>query len=147
MVYPWKAPPLVANQIDLFMHFLGASRDGLVARLVEMDKLSSSVKRMLALQFNWLPLALLWYFLALDSHALPHGSYQQIVRIGEMEHGACNYALVQLFRVTTPSTSIGKYLREVLCRLVHISYLETLTSALLWGSCAAPVMRIIVLWK
>jgi hypothetical protein len=35
------APP-VANQIDLFMHFLGASRDGLVARLVEMNKLSSS---------------------------------------------------------------------------------------------------------
>jgi hypothetical protein len=38
------APP-VANQIDLFMHFLGASRDGLVARPVEMDKLSSSDKR------------------------------------------------------------------------------------------------------
>jgi hypothetical protein len=37
------APP-VANQIDLFMHFLGASRDGLVARPVEMDKLSSSVE-------------------------------------------------------------------------------------------------------
>jgi hypothetical protein len=35
------APP-VANRIDLFMHFLGASRDGLVARPVEMDKLSSS---------------------------------------------------------------------------------------------------------
>jgi hypothetical protein len=35
------APP-VANQIDLFMHFLGASRDGLVARPVEMDKISSS---------------------------------------------------------------------------------------------------------
>jgi hypothetical protein len=35
------APP-VANQIDLFMHFLGASRDGLVARPVEMDKLSSN---------------------------------------------------------------------------------------------------------
>jgi hypothetical protein len=38
------APP-VANQNDLFMHFLGASRDGLVARPVEMDKLSSSVIR------------------------------------------------------------------------------------------------------
>jgi hypothetical protein len=37
------APP-VANQIDLFMHFLGVSRDGLVARPVEMDKLSSSEK-------------------------------------------------------------------------------------------------------
>ena len=37
------APP-VANQIDLFMHFLGASRDGLVARPVEMDKISSSDK-------------------------------------------------------------------------------------------------------
>jgi hypothetical protein len=36
------APP-VANQIGLFMHFLGGSRDGLVARPVEMDKLSSSV--------------------------------------------------------------------------------------------------------
>ena len=35
------APP-VANQIDLFMHFLGASRDGLVERRVEMDKISSS---------------------------------------------------------------------------------------------------------
>jgi len=41
VVYPWKVPP-VANQIDLFMHFLGASRDSLVARPVEMDKLSSS---------------------------------------------------------------------------------------------------------
>ena len=38
-----EGAPLVANQIDLFMHFLGASRDGLVARPVEMDKLSSSV--------------------------------------------------------------------------------------------------------
>ena len=36
------APP-VANQIDLFMHFLGASEDGLVKRPVEMDKISSSV--------------------------------------------------------------------------------------------------------
>ena len=42
MVNPWKVPPPVANQIDLFMHFWGASRDGLVARPVEMDKLSSS---------------------------------------------------------------------------------------------------------
>ena len=44
--YPWcthgRCPP-VANQIDLFMHFWGASRDGLVARTVEMDKFSSSV--------------------------------------------------------------------------------------------------------
>jgi hypothetical protein len=31
----------------LFMHFLGASRDGLVARPVEMDKLSSSVWRLI----------------------------------------------------------------------------------------------------
>ena len=38
------APP-VANQIDLFMHFLGTSRDGQVTRPVEMDKLSSSVMR------------------------------------------------------------------------------------------------------
>jgi hypothetical protein len=36
------APP-VANQIDLFMHFLGASRDGLVARRVDLDMISSSV--------------------------------------------------------------------------------------------------------
>jgi hypothetical protein len=36
------APP-VANQIDLFMHFLGASRDGLVARRVDLDTISSSV--------------------------------------------------------------------------------------------------------
>ena len=44
--YPWcthgGCPP-VANQIDLFMHFLGDSLDGLVARPVEMDKISSSV--------------------------------------------------------------------------------------------------------
>jgi hypothetical protein len=32
-----------ANQIDLFMHFLGASRDGLVARRVDLDTISSSV--------------------------------------------------------------------------------------------------------
>jgi hypothetical protein len=31
-----------ANQIDLFMHFLGASRDGLVARRVDFDTISSS---------------------------------------------------------------------------------------------------------
>ena len=45
--YPWcthgRCPP-VANQIDLFMHFLGASRDGLVARPVEMDTIPSSVR-------------------------------------------------------------------------------------------------------
>jgi len=35
------APP-VANQIVLFMHFLGASRDGLVARRVDLDTISSS---------------------------------------------------------------------------------------------------------
>ena len=43
--YPWCTHggcPLVANQIDLFMHFLGASEDGLVKRPVEMDKISSS---------------------------------------------------------------------------------------------------------
>ena len=40
---PMEGAPPVANQIDLFMHFLGASRDGLVARPVEMDKISSSV--------------------------------------------------------------------------------------------------------
>ena len=38
------APP-VANQIDLFMHFLGASPDGLVARRVDLDTISSSGKR------------------------------------------------------------------------------------------------------
>jgi len=38
-----KGAPLVANQIDLFMHFLGASRDGLVARRVDLDTISSSV--------------------------------------------------------------------------------------------------------
>ena len=43
MVYPWKVPPPVANQIELFMHFLGASRDGLVARRVDLDTISSSV--------------------------------------------------------------------------------------------------------
>jgi hypothetical protein len=43
VVYPWKVPPPpVANQIDLFMHFLGASRDGLVARRVDLDTISSS---------------------------------------------------------------------------------------------------------
>jgi hypothetical protein len=35
------APP-VANQIGLFMHFSGASRDGLVARRVDLDTISSS---------------------------------------------------------------------------------------------------------
>jgi hypothetical protein len=34
---------LGANQIDLFMHFLGASRDGLVARRVDLNTISSSV--------------------------------------------------------------------------------------------------------
>ena len=44
--YPWCTHgrcPLVANQIVLFMHFLGASRDGLVARRVDLDTISSSV--------------------------------------------------------------------------------------------------------
>ena len=45
MVYPWKVPPPIANQIGLFMHFLGASRDGLVARRVDLDTISSSVWR------------------------------------------------------------------------------------------------------
>jgi len=43
VVYPWKVPPPVANQIDLFMQFLGASRNGLVARKVDLDTISSSV--------------------------------------------------------------------------------------------------------
>jgi hypothetical protein len=43
VVYPWKGAPPVTNQIDLFMHFPGMSRNGQVARPVEMDKLSSSV--------------------------------------------------------------------------------------------------------
>jgi hypothetical protein len=38
-----EGAPLVANHIDLFMHFLGASHDGLVARRVDMDAISSSV--------------------------------------------------------------------------------------------------------
>jgi hypothetical protein len=38
------APP-VANRIDLFMHFLGVSHDGLVARRVDLDTISSSVGR------------------------------------------------------------------------------------------------------
>jgi hypothetical protein len=42
VVYPWTVPPPVANQIYLFMHFLGASRDGLVARRVDLDTISSS---------------------------------------------------------------------------------------------------------
>jgi hypothetical protein len=58
------APP-VANQIDLFMHFLGASRDGQVARPVEMDKLSSSdlgppnitkPKRHAPIRYSYMPL-------------------------------------------------------------------------------------------
>jgi len=40
-----KGAPPVANQIDLFMHFHGVSRNGQVARPVEMGKLSSSVER------------------------------------------------------------------------------------------------------
>jgi hypothetical protein len=39
---PMEGAPPVANQIDLFMHFLGASRDGLVARRVHLDTISSS---------------------------------------------------------------------------------------------------------
>ena len=39
---PMEGAPPVANQIDLFMHFLGDSVDGLVERRVEMDKISSS---------------------------------------------------------------------------------------------------------
>jgi hypothetical protein len=35
-------PPPGVNQIDLFMHFLGASRDGLVTRRVDLDTISSS---------------------------------------------------------------------------------------------------------
>jgi hypothetical protein len=42
VVYPWKVPPPIANQIGLFMHFLGASRDGLVARRVDLDTISST---------------------------------------------------------------------------------------------------------
>jgi len=38
------APP-VANQIDLFMHFLGESPDGLVARRVDLDTISSRARR------------------------------------------------------------------------------------------------------
>jgi hypothetical protein len=45
------APP-VANQIDLFMHFLGASRDGLVARPGEMDKLSSTLNRLISVRWR-----------------------------------------------------------------------------------------------
>ena len=37
-----EGAPAVANQIDLFMHFLGASGDDLVARPVEMDTIPSS---------------------------------------------------------------------------------------------------------
>ena len=40
---PMEGAPPVANQIDLFMHFLGASRDGLVARRVDLATISSSV--------------------------------------------------------------------------------------------------------
>jgi hypothetical protein len=39
---PMEGAPPVANQIDLFMHFWGASRDGLVARRVDLDTISSS---------------------------------------------------------------------------------------------------------
>ena len=51
------APP-VANQIDLFMHFLGASCDGLVARRVDLDTISSSAMAtrhgvcLLAMKYN-----------------------------------------------------------------------------------------------
>jgi hypothetical protein len=38
-----EGAPLGANQIDLFMHFLSASRDGLVTRRVDLDTISSSV--------------------------------------------------------------------------------------------------------
>jgi hypothetical protein len=39
---PMEGAPPVANQIDLFMYFLGASRNGLVARRVDLDTISSS---------------------------------------------------------------------------------------------------------
>ena len=39
-----EGAPRIANQIVLFMHFLGASRDGLVTRRVDLDTISSSVK-------------------------------------------------------------------------------------------------------
>src|SRR6202048_4653879 len=47
---PMEGAPPVANQIDLFMHFLGDSLDGLVARPVEMDKISSSA----SMSIQWL---------------------------------------------------------------------------------------------
>jgi hypothetical protein len=46
------APP-VANQIDLFMHFLGASCDGLVARRVDLDTISSSENRMIGISSSF----------------------------------------------------------------------------------------------
>ena len=45
------APP-IANQIDWFMHFLGASRDGLVARRVDLDTISSSVTIIIIIIIN-----------------------------------------------------------------------------------------------
>jgi hypothetical protein len=52
-VYPWKVPPPPgANQIDLFMHFLGVSRNGLVARRVDLDTISSSAPTPLSPNIN-----------------------------------------------------------------------------------------------
>jgi hypothetical protein len=51
------APP-VANQIDLFMHFWGASRDGLVARRVDLDTISSSEEGLLTYMHE--TMSLIW---------------------------------------------------------------------------------------
>ena len=74
------APP-VANQIDLFMHFLGASRDGLVARLVEMDKLSSSESILNLPLGSWVALVtwlMLWGKLKVFGLASCHSPFSHI---------------------------------------------------------------------
>jgi len=60
-----SAPP-GANQIDLFKHFLGVSRDGLVARRVDLDTISSSV--LCAIDYQHL----IWQFSMLHDMDLFH---------------------------------------------------------------------------
>jgi hypothetical protein len=43
VVYPWKVPPRLPAKLICLCIFLGASHDGLVARRVDLDTISSSV--------------------------------------------------------------------------------------------------------
>jgi hypothetical protein len=55
VVYPWKVPPGLPTKLICLCNFLGASRDGLVTRPVEMDKLSSTDWTNLVYEDIWNP--------------------------------------------------------------------------------------------